>query len=157
MDGFWMNERDLEAEQAVPRLGVDQLGAAVGELGERRPDVVDLVRDVVHPGAALGEELADGRLVAERREQLDAALAEAERRRLDSLVGDRLPVLERRPEEALVRRDRLVEVGYGHAEVVDPPRLHPARSYRALVAGKRHDPNRADRLRRARLALDVVE
>ena len=44
-----------------------------GELGERRADVVHLVGDVVHAGAALREELADRRVLAERGQQLDAA------------------------------------------------------------------------------------
>ena len=92
-----MDERDLEAEHAAPRRLVDQLGAGAREVGERRADVVDLVRDVVHAGTALREEPADGRVVAERAEQLDAALADAHRRGLDALLLDALAVLERAP------------------------------------------------------------
>jgi hypothetical protein len=79
---------------------------------------------VVHPRAALGEELPDGRLLAERREQLDPALADPERRGLDALVRDGLPVLDARAEQPLVGADGLVEVLDGDAEVMDPPRLH---------------------------------
>ncbi|HEY2073739.1 MAG TPA: hypothetical protein VGG88_09210, partial [Gaiellaceae bacterium] len=70
MDGIRMHEGDLQTEHPPSRLGVDQLGAVPGELAEDDPDVLDLVRDVVHAGAALGQELADGRVRPERGEQL---------------------------------------------------------------------------------------
>ena len=71
MHGVGMDERDLEPEEPAPRRFVDQLRAFGGQLVDRGTDVVDLVRDVVHSGTALGEELADRRVVAERGEQLD--------------------------------------------------------------------------------------
>src|SRR5438552_4909718 len=71
VDGVRVEERDLKAEHAAARLVVDQLGALLGQLGERRVDVRDLVGDVVHTGAAAGEELADRRALAGRREGLD--------------------------------------------------------------------------------------
>jgi hypothetical protein len=61
-----MHERDLEAEHAVPRAFVDQLDALLGKVSERGLDVSDLVGDVMHAFAALREEPADGRVVAER-------------------------------------------------------------------------------------------
>ena len=67
---------------------VDQLGAVGPQPVELGADVVDLERDVVHARAALREERPDGRVGAERREQLDPALADAQRRRLDALVLD---------------------------------------------------------------------
>ena len=115
MDGIGVDEGDLEAEQSAPRPLVDQLRTLGRELVERDADVVDLVGDVVHAGPTLREELADRRLVAERRQQLDPARAHAQRRRLDALVGDRLAVLEPGAEEALVRCDRPVEVGTADA------------------------------------------
>src|SRR5207247_10846321 len=64
-----VDERDLEPEEAAPGLLVDQLGALGRELAECLADVGDLVGDVVHPGAALRQKLADVRLLAERGEQ----------------------------------------------------------------------------------------
>jgi len=119
-----VDEADLEPEHAVPRLGVDQLDAGACQLGERRAHVVDLVRDVMHPRPALREEPADGRVVAERGKQLDAAAAHAHRRGLDALLVDPLAMLERRAEEAFVRPYRLVEIGDGDPDVMDSPRLH---------------------------------
>ena len=120
-----MHEGDLEAEQALARLRVDQLGTLPRETGERRPNVVDLVGDVVHAGAPLREELPDRRVVAERRQELDSAVAEAHRRRLDALVLHAGAMLERAAEEALVRTNGLVEVRDGNADVVDSPCFHP--------------------------------
>lgn len=103
MDGVGMDERDLETEHAAARLLVDQLCAGAGEVGKRRPDVRNLVRDVMHAGATLCEEPADRRVVSERAEQLDAALPNPQRRRLDALLLDPLAMLERRAEQPLVR------------------------------------------------------
>src|SRR5439155_24159102 len=129
-----MDECNLEPEEPTARYGVDQLGSGRLELGQGRADVVDLVGDVVHPRPALREELADGSLVAERREQLDAAFAHAQRRGLDALVGHGVAVLQLRTEEPLVRGDRLVEVGDSHAEMVNAARLHRNRCYRSSTA-----------------------
>ena len=119
MDGVGMDECDLEAEEALARLGVDQLGARVREPAELGADVLDLVGDVVHAGTALREDAADGRVRDERREQLDPAGADEDGRRLDALVLDAGPVLELGAEEALVGRERLVQVVDGDAEMVD--------------------------------------
>ena len=131
MHGIWMDECDLEAEQAAFRALVDQLGAFRRELSDCFRDVVDLVRNVVHPRPALGEKLSDRRLGTERGEQLDPTLADPQRRGLHTLVGNRLAVLELAAEEALVRRDGLVEVGDGDAEMVNPTGLHAAGCYSA--------------------------
>src|SRR5688500_14271143 len=88
VDGVRMDESDLEAEEALPRLLVDQVGACGGEAAELRVDVVDLVRDVMHTRPAAGEELADGSLLPERRKQLDPAGADEHGRRLDALLLD---------------------------------------------------------------------
>ena len=76
------------------------------------------------PGAARGEEPADGRVVAERREQLDPAAADEHRRRLDALVGHRRAVLELGAEQPRVRPERLVEILDGDAEMMDAARVH---------------------------------
>src|SRR5260370_28927397 len=94
MDGFRMHEGDLEAEEALARRGVDQLGAGAGEIRDRSVHVVDLVRDVMHAGSALSQKLADRCVLVERSEELDTAVADAHRRRLDALVLDARPGLE---------------------------------------------------------------
>jgi len=119
-----MQERDLQAEQTLPRLLVDELDSFAGELVERGADVRHLVRDVMHPGAALGQELAHGRLLAKRSQQLDATRADLQGRGFDALVGNRLPVLDPSAEDPLVGRDGLVEVFDRDAEMMDPASLH---------------------------------
>ena len=105
-----MDEGDLEAEHAAARRLVDQLGARVRKLREGGADVGDLVRDVVHPRPALREEAADGCVVAERAEQLEPALSDADGGRLDTLFLDARALLDPGAEEALVRVQRAVEV-----------------------------------------------
>src|SRR4051794_30681286 len=117
-----MDERDLEAEHPAARRLVDQLGARAREVGQRRANVVDLVRDVVHSRPALREEAADRSVLAERAEELDAALADADRRSLDSLLLDPLAMLERPTEEARICVDRAVEVVDGDSDMVDRAR-----------------------------------
>src|SRR5207244_1268212 len=85
--GVRMDERNFEPEQPASRPLVDQLGTLRGQLVDRAAHVVDLVGDVVHAGTALGEKLADGRVLAERGEQL-AGLALVERLLLRQRQGD---------------------------------------------------------------------
>ena len=120
-----MHECDFEPEHPLPWLAVDQLRAMVRELRDRGSHVVDLVRDVVHARAALGEELPDGRIGAERGEQLDPAFADTNRCGLDALVVHTRTVLEAAAEEALVRTHCLVEVGDGNAHVMNSSCFHP--------------------------------
>lgn len=119
-----MHERDLQAEHPPPRLGVDQLGAVPGEVLEDDAHVLDLVGHVVHARTAGCDELPDRGVVSERREQLDAAPADAHGCRLDALVIDTHPMLELAAEVPLVRRDRLVEIGDREADVMDPAGIH---------------------------------
>ena len=114
-----MDECDLEAEEALARLLVDQVGACCGEAIELVADVVDLVRDVVHSRPAAGEESPDGRLLAERREQLEPSGADEHGRRLDALILDVGAVLELGAEQTRIRLERLVQVLDGHAEMMD--------------------------------------
>src|SRR3954449_12812342 len=102
VDGIRMDERDLQAEHPCARLVVDELGAVAPQRVERRADVLDLERDVMHARAARGEEAAHGRVVLERREQLDAAAANAQRHGIDALVGNGRAMLDLRAEEPLV-------------------------------------------------------
>src|SRR4051812_30896368 len=117
-----MDERDLEAEHPAARRLVDQLCACTGEIGECNADVVHFVGDVMHARPALCEKAADGSVLPERSEQLDATLANAKRCGLDALVIDALAMLERRAEQPRVRVDRAVEVGYSNSDVVDRAR-----------------------------------
>jgi hypothetical protein len=129
-----MDERDLEPEHALPRRLVDQLGALVREVREGRPDVVDLVRDVVHSRASLRQEAADRRVLAERAEQLEPALADPDGSRFDALLLDSRAVLDPRPEEALVRLQRAVEILDGEAHVMHRARrFHPAIVFERLA------------------------
>src|SRR5439155_16158962 len=89
VDSVGMDEGDLQAEEPKARLGVDQLGSLLGQPLERAAKVVDLVGHVVHPGASLGEEPADGRIRPGRGQQLEAALSDADGRSLDALIGHR--------------------------------------------------------------------
>ena len=94
-----VQERDARAADAGARLLVDQRACRPRlSARERRVDVGHLVGDVVQARALLGEELAHGRVRAERREQLDVVLADVEQHRLDALLGDDLAVGELEPE-----------------------------------------------------------
>ena len=64
-------------------------------------DVRAAVGGVVEARAPLGEELARRRVVAERAQQLDVRVADAQQHRLDTLLGDRLAVLDRHAERSL--------------------------------------------------------
>src|SRR4051794_10437644 len=124
VDGIRMDERDLQAEHARARLVVDELRAVAPQRLERRADVVDFERDVVHPGAARSEEAADRRVVLEGREQLHTVATHADGDGLDALVGHRRAVLQLRTEQPLVRPEGLVEVLDRNAEVMDAARFH---------------------------------
>lgn len=119
-----MDERDLEAEHPAARLGVDQLRSRLRQAREGGADVGDLVGDMVHARAPLREEATDGSVLAERREQLDAALPDPDGRRLDALLIDAGAVLDHPAEEPPVRVERLVEVLDSDADVVDSPSFH---------------------------------
>jgi hypothetical protein len=124
-----MDERDLEAEHAAPRRLVYQLRACLREMRERGADVLDLVGDVVHPRAALGEEPAHRRVVVERAQQLEPALSDADGRSLDALLLHTGALLEPRAEEAFVGVERTVEIRDGETDMV-----HGGRSvHRAIV------------------------
>jgi hypothetical protein len=78
----------------------------------------------MHPGAALREEPADGRVLSEGGEELDPAVADAHRRGLDALLFDPGAVLEPAAEQTLVGLHRLVEVRHRDADVVDAASVH---------------------------------
>src|SRR5579884_3534346 len=125
--GVGVDEGHLQPEHAPAGRRVDQLRSRLGELGERRVDVADLVGHVVHSRSPPGEEPTHGGVLAQRTEQLEPALPDTDAGRLDPLLLDPGAVLEPRPEQALVRRERRVEIVHGHPQVVDRARrLHAA-------------------------------
>src|SRR5919198_70080 len=85
VDGLRMHERYLQAEESRPGFGVDELRADAREAVELGPEVRHLVRDVVHAGAALGQEAAHRRVLPRRLEQLDPTCADEDRRGLHAL------------------------------------------------------------------------
>ena len=119
-----MHEGDLQTEESLPWLRVDQLRACGRELRDCCGDIVHLVGDVVHPRASFCEESAYRGVVAEGGEELDPVGADADRRRLDSLLLDAGTVLEPAAEETLVRLHGLVEVRDGDADVMDAASVH---------------------------------
>src|SRR5215211_1244614 len=119
-----MDERNLETEQTLARLRVDELRALTLQRVECGANVVDLVRDVVHPGPARREEAADGRVVAERGEQLHASGADEHRRRLDSLFLDGRAMLDAGAEQPRIGSERFVEVVDGDAEMMNAACVH---------------------------------
>jgi hypothetical protein len=125
-----MDERDLEPEEPCARLGVDQIRARVRQLRQRRAEVADLVRDVVHPRAALRQKAPDGSVLPKRLQQLHTTVANAKRRGAHPLVVDRRPMLDLGAEEPLVRRERVVEVVNGDTKMMNPPRVHPREAIR---------------------------
>ena len=129
----------------TPRLLVDQVRACGGEAAELGAHVVDLVGDMVHPRAAAGEELADGGLLVERRQQLDPAGADEHGRRLDALVLDDGAVLELGAEQAHIGLERLVEVLDCHAEMVNAACDHAADANGGLVLDRGERAYGADR------------
>ena len=125
-----MNERDLEPEEPLPRRAIDQLCSRGLELVQRCVQIARLERDVMHSRAAACEEASDGRIVARRRDELEAALADEHRCRFDTLLAERLAVLEPCVEKPLVGRNSLVEIGHRNAEMMDL--THPRDATRDL-------------------------
>ena len=124
MDGVRVDEGDLEPEETLVWLLVDELDSLLGEAFQLTSKIAHRVRDVVHTGSAGGEELADRRLLAERSEELDAAVADAHRRRFDTLLGNRVAMLHLGAEQAPIRVERIVEILDGDSEMVNPLRVH---------------------------------
>jgi len=122
-----MHESDLHAEETATRDVVDHVHTLPRQVGKATWQIVDRVGDVVHPGAAFSEELADGRVVAEGREQLDAALTQSDRHGLDALRLERVATLDLCTEQPLIGIDRVVEVLDGNSQMVDPLRPHAKR------------------------------
>jgi hypothetical protein len=77
----------------------------------------------------LARKRPDRRLVAQRAQELDVALADVEQHGLDALFLDHLAVDELHVVGLRVQRDRGVEVLDGDADVVDPGEHAPGEGY----------------------------
>jgi hypothetical protein len=141
VDGVGMDKGNLQAEQANARDGIDQLDAVGSETLQDEVDVVDLVSEMMNAGATPREKASHRGVVAYRREQLDPAAPDEDRRSFDTLLGDDLAVLEGGPEEAGIGLDGLVEIGNGDPDVMDAPEVHAcdatARRHARAAAGWR--------------------
>src|SRR5262249_31155008 len=126
-------------EEADARRLVDQPGALGLEALELGGHVGDGKRDVVHARATAGEELPDGRVRAERREQLDARVTDDDQRRLDALLLDAVAALERRAEQRRVAGNCRIEIVNRDPDVVDGQPCH-SRSRIAYTASLCHSP-----------------
>ena len=150
-----MDERDLEPEQALARHVVDELRARDSSSSSvaRRSSVASATWCM--PGPRRARKRPTGVSSPGRRDELDAAVADQHRCSLDALLAKRLAMLEPCVEELLVRRDRLVEIGHGDAEMVDP--AHAGDATRAGSVAHGQSAHGADGLGRVRLRHDVGE
>src|SRR5262249_49916410 len=82
----WMN---ATSAPSAPWTGVltDQTGAPRLQMRERRPDVVDVERDVVQPGTAFFKKPRDRRVSRRRLQQLELRFANRNERRAHPLRG----------------------------------------------------------------------
>lgn len=124
MNRIRVDERDLETEEPGARLLVDEIGAGAGELDQRRREIADLVRDVVHPGAPLRQKAADRGVLAQGLEQLHPSRPDAQRCSPHALVRNGRSVLDLRAEKTLVRHECRIEVLDRDTQMVDPPCSH---------------------------------
>ncbi len=100
---------------------VDQADTAGSQALELALDIVDVVGDVMEPGALSGQEAAHGALVGERPQQLDVALTYIEQDPLDALFGHRLAVNHRQAERVTVKGERRLQVLDDNPDVIDAP------------------------------------
>src|SRR5947208_3013630 len=115
----WMQECHEAPSDSAPGLMVNRPQATLLAELERSGDVLAAVRGVVDAGSALCDEPPHRRVVAQRREQLDVRIPDAEKRRLHPLLRDGPAMLERHLEELAVQLDRRIEVLDRDADVVD--------------------------------------
>ena len=136
VDGIGMDERDLEAEQPTSRNGVDQLRTRRLELLERAS------RESSVPSATWC--IPGPRRARKRPTGVSSPVGLTSSKRLSptssdaastpcSTSGSRCSSL--RVEEALVRRDGLVEIDDRDAEVMDAARPHSRDAIRAASCG----------------------
>ena len=115
-----------------PAWGSSSISSAPagGGVAKRRADVVDTEGDVMHPRPAADHEAADGRVGAERPEELDTGAPDPQRDRLDSLRGHRLAVLRHGTKKPFIRVHGGLEVDDGVPDMMDVTGPHRARILR---------------------------
>jgi hypothetical protein len=74
--------------------------------------------------ASPGKETGNARLVVERRDQLEAAVADPEHGSLDTLALEALAELELGAEQPPMRLDRLAEIVDHHRDMMDRADVH---------------------------------
>jgi hypothetical protein len=116
-----VDEVDPAVRRAPLRDVVEQAQPALAEGGAHRLHVGDPEGELLQAGAVAPDELGDGGLGGQRRQQLDAGLpvADGEHRLADALLLVGLLVHRVHAEGLRVEGDRLVEIGDGDAHVVD--------------------------------------
>jgi hypothetical protein len=119
-----MDERDEMAPEAGTRLAVEDLRTLGGELVDRGGDIADGDADVVHPGPSAGEKAPDVGVRPERRDELDATVAEAQIDGLDPLGLQPAAELDLRAEERPVCLHGRVEVLDREGDVVHGAHVH---------------------------------
>ena len=114
-----MDERDPAT--ADPGTGplIDQLEARGANGVERRVDVVRAVSQVMHPGAPALDELGHRTVAQGRLQELHVGVADSEQGGVHAKLRDPLAVEQRHPEVVPVKRDGLVHVFNGDADVID--------------------------------------
>ena len=137
-----MDERDLQAEQAAARLGVDQLGAGRrrARRARRRCRRPRRRRGACPARAARGSDRRACRPPSARAARSGCSPTRSEAASTPCSATT-VAVLELGAEEPPVGLDRLVEVGDGDAEVVDAERVHRGDAiscrYRAVEDARR--------------------
>jgi hypothetical protein len=119
-----MDERDEMAAEAGTWLAIEDLRTLGSELVDRRGDIADGDADVVHPGPAAGEKAPDVGVRPERRDELDATVAQAEIDGLDALGLQPVAELDLRTEERPVRLHGRVEILDRESDVVHGAHVH---------------------------------
>ena len=111
-----------------PRRGTGSISSApaAASSASADADVLDLVRDVVHPRAPLGEEPADRRVLAERGEQLDRLAPTSTEAASTPWSGTASRCSSAPPSRPCTSPTRLLEIGDRDADVVDAARVHAA-------------------------------
>jgi hypothetical protein len=116
---FRMNESDASATTAYSWLLINQPGAFRPEVRQRRIDVGDGKRDVVHSLAAGLNESPNGRLRTERLEELDEGTANGDHRFFDTLFGNNLAIHGFGTEEPEVLDKGDIQVPDGQGDVIE--------------------------------------
>src|SRR5579885_618079 len=109
---------EVAARAGAGRLA-DELQAGGAAARQGGSDIRDAVGHMVEAGAALGQELADGAIVQDGREQLDPPVAALQHRYLRALILQGGAEADREAEDAGIEGQGLVQVGRGDADVID--------------------------------------